>query len=118
MNEVDSIIELTEKLTEIAKVYVKAWYSSEGCCGSLYSSPVVHPTERKFSFTVGPSTSGMGTSITLSLELLDGVAPGLIENMVKVEKERLRAAREASTCSSCGQSKNHPITPMVWGTTP
>lgn len=104
---IEELIETYKQLERIANTYAnKATYGSA-------TQISINTRDNSFSFRMLPSTSGIGSTVTLPLSLLDATTEELDDYITKdiqrVEKERL-AFMSRNTCQRCGHFRNNEST--------
>lgn len=100
---IEELIETYKQLERIANTYAnKATYGSA-------TQISINTRDNSFSFRMLPSTSGIGSTVTLPLSLLDATTEELDDYITKdiERKEKLRLAFIANnTCQHCGHFKD------------
>ena len=100
MVDIELLIEQHKELDEIAREYAGYLYDYGG---SLFGSVSVDIFNKRFNFTVGPSTSGMNRNVYLHLDILS--SSNISEELkreAEIQLEIWESERKKNTCSCCG----------------
>jgi len=99
---IDSLLETTKLLKEIAERYAKEAY---GESGTHWGGIEINVREETFRFHINYCTPGIGQNISLPLSMLKDSSS--IGEIVAKRKEEERLRREALICKECGHNKEH-----------
>lgn len=100
MVDIELLIKQHKELNTIAREYADYLYDYGG---SLIGSVSVDIFNKRFNFTVGPSTSGMNRNVYLHLDILS--SSNISEELrreAKIQLEIWESERKKNTCSHCG----------------